>query len=97
MTDPDEKKTGWGLGDSFKAFHTAGPLVGSGIQLAAALVVFLFLGRWLDSKLGTEPWLMLTGAVVGAVGGLYNFIRTAIEVGNKENGGDKPPGINDKN
>lgn len=32
-------------------------------------------GWFLDSKLGTEPWLLLTLTVLGAVGGFYRLIR----------------------
>ena len=80
----NQKKDGWGLGDSFKAFRVAGPLFGSGIQLAAAVTFFFFVGRWLDGKFRTEPWLMLIGAFIGAGGGLYKFIKTAIEVSKLE-------------
>lgn len=82
--DDSGKKAGWGLGNSFKAYRAAGPLFGSGMQLAAAVVVFLFIGRWLDGVLGTDPWLMLTGALVGAAGGLYLFIRAALKAGDEE-------------
>lgn len=80
----DTEKAGRGPGNSFKAFRVAGPLFGSGIQLAAAVAVFFFAGRWLDEKLGTSPWLMLLGALLGAGGGMYKFIRTAIDVGKDE-------------
>jgi F0F1-type ATP synthase assembly protein I len=55
------------------------------MQLAAAVAFFFFVGRWLDGKLGTEPWLMLIGALIGVGGGLYRFIRTAMEAGGEEN------------
>lgn len=35
-----------------------------------------FLGRWLDGKLGTSPWLMLTGALVGIGGGMVAFVKS---------------------
>jgi F0F1-type ATP synthase assembly protein I len=78
------KKADRGLGNSFKAFRVAGPLFGSGIQLAAAVTLFFFIGRWLDGKFGTEPWLMLAGALIGAGGGMYRFIKTAMEIGAEE-------------
>ena len=87
MQDSTEK-AGRGLGNSFKAFRSAGPLFGSGIQLAAAVAVFFFIGRWLDDKFGTSPWLMLTGAVVGAGGGMYKFIKTALEIDTPKPGED---------
>ena len=49
--------------------------------MAAAVVVMFFLGRWLDTKFGTGPWLMTLGALIGSGGGLYSFIRTALEAG----------------
>jgi F0F1-type ATP synthase assembly protein I len=55
-----------------------------GIQLAATIVVCFFVGRWLDQVLNTAPWLMILGAFLGAGGGLYNFLRTVIQLGRKE-------------
>ena len=78
MENTPQKKAGRGVGNFSRAFLLAGPLFGSGIQLAAAVVFFFFVGRWLDGKFGTDPWLMLLGALIGAGGGLYNFIRIAI-------------------
>jgi len=37
-------------------------------------------GRWLDSRLGTEPWLLLTGVLVGAVGGFVSLYRQLVVV-----------------
>jgi len=47
-----------------------------GLELAVFLLVFIFLGRYLDSRWGTEPWLLMTGATVGLVAGFYNLFRT---------------------
>ena len=35
---------------------TAG-LAGMGVQFLVAILLFLFLGKWLDARLGTAPWL----------------------------------------
>lgn len=40
-------------------------LAGIGIQFAVVLVAFLFAGKWLDDRLGTEPWLLMAGVFVG--------------------------------
>jgi F0F1-type ATP synthase assembly protein I len=61
-----------------------GPFLTIGIQLAIAVVAFFFLGRWLDSLLGTAPWLMLAGLVLGITGGLVQFLRTALRLGRRE-------------
>jgi F0F1-type ATP synthase assembly protein I len=44
-----------------------------GLQFAASILVFLFLGKWLDGKLGTAPWLMVIGVFLGAAGGFYSM------------------------
>lgn len=40
-------------------------LASIGLQFFLVLMAFLFLGRWLDGRLGTEPWLLLAGVFVG--------------------------------
>lgn len=49
---------------------------GAGLQFAAAILVFLFLGQWLDRRLGTDPWLMMLGVFVGASAGFYSMYRS---------------------
>ena len=46
-----------------------------GIQLAVSVVAGLFLGSYIDKKLGTAPWLTVIGLVLGSVGGFYNMFR----------------------
>ncbi|HEX2079297.1 MAG TPA: AtpZ/AtpI family protein [Longimicrobium sp.] len=40
-------------------------LASVGLQFTIVLLAFLFVGRWLDGRLGTEPWLLLAGVFVG--------------------------------
>ena len=53
----------------------------SGIAYAAALTIFVSVatlcgvGWLLDRWLGTKPWLMVVGLVLGAVAGFYEFFR----------------------
>jgi len=53
----------------------------SSIAYAAALSLFfcvatlLGLGLLLDRWLGTSPWLLVAGIVLGSVVGLYQFVR----------------------
>jgi F0F1-type ATP synthase assembly protein I len=58
-----------------------GPFLTLGLQLSITVVVFFFLGRWLDGMLGTEPWLMLVCLGIGVTGGFIKFFRTAIAIG----------------
>jgi ATP synthase protein I len=46
-------------------------------SLFAAVVAGLILGWLLDRWLGTRPWFLVGGLVLGAAAGLYEFIRTS--------------------
>jgi len=54
-------------------------LAGIGIQFAVVLVAFLFAGKWLDDRLGTEPWLLMAGVFVGfALSVLWMYRRLMV-------------------
>lgn len=46
-----------------------------GFQLAIAVVVGVMLGRWLDARWGTTPWLTIAGMLLGSGAGFWNLIR----------------------
>ena len=50
-------------------------LMGLGLQFVVAILVSLYAGMWLDTKLHTGPWLMLIGALLGASAGFYSMFR----------------------
>jgi ATP synthase protein I len=50
-----------------------GPYMNIGWTFVVAMGLGMLGGRWLDTRLGTEPWLFLTGAVCGIIVGFYNF------------------------
>ena len=47
-----------------------------GIEFAASILIGVFGGQWLDRRMGTGPWLVMLGALVGAAAGFYNLYRT---------------------
>lgn len=51
-----------------------GKLAGVGLQFAGVVGLFTFGGHWLDTRLETEPWLLLTGLLLGLVGGGYSMV-----------------------
>lgn len=55
-----------------------GPMryAGLGVQLAVSLVVFVFIGRWVDQKLGTGGIMTIVAAFVGFGGTMYSLVRT---------------------
>jgi F0F1-type ATP synthase assembly protein I len=48
---------------------------GVGIQFAAAIVVFLFVGQWVDSKLGTSGFFTIAGVFIGGGAAFYLIYR----------------------
>jgi F0F1-type ATP synthase assembly protein I len=47
--------------------------MGLGLTLALSVLLFLGIGAWLDSRLGTGPLLLILGAFVGAGAGFYSL------------------------
>ena len=45
------------------------------LSLFAAVVAGLIIGWLLDRWLGTRPWLLVAGIILGAAAGFYEFIR----------------------
>lgn len=58
----------------------------SGVAYAAAIslffsvATFLGLGYLLDRWLGTGPWLLVAGIVLGSALGLYEFVRITSKI-----------------
>jgi ATP synthase protein I len=58
----------------------AGPpsaMMGVGLQFVVTVLVCLFGGQWLDRRLGTYPWLMIAGMMLGGGVGFWSLIRVA--------------------
>jgi len=70
------------MGDE-KGVHKSSPsgglsgadFAGVGIQFAAAIVVFLFAGQWVDDKLGTGGVFTIAGVFIGGGAAFYNMYR----------------------
>ncbi|HUI31770.1 MAG TPA: AtpZ/AtpI family protein [Candidatus Acidoferrales bacterium] len=64
------------LGESLgEAYRQLAPFMGLGTELAASVAGMLLIGFFLDKHFNTYPWLLLTGAAAGLIGGFFNFIR----------------------
>ena len=66
-----------------KSYKEIGPYLGLGTQLAATIILMFFLGRWLDEKLNWEPILTITFSFAGGFAGIYNVIKSAINLNKK--------------
>ncbi len=71
-------------GTENSTMRSIAPYLTMGIQLAIPVVLFFFLGKWLDNKYNTSPWLMFSGLILGAVGGMIKFIQSVMALGRQQ-------------
>ncbi len=55
------------MSDWQNSLRDASPYLSLGMQLGMTIVAFAFGGYLLDRLLGTTPWLILTGSIIGMV------------------------------
>ena len=63
---------------------SASEFAGVGLQFAVSILVFLYLGQWLDRKLGTAPWLLMVGVFFGAGASFYSMYRKLMAANARE-------------
>lgn len=63
--------------NALEGMREAGPYIGLGFQLFAAILLFTGGGYWLDTQLGTLPGLTLVGAAASFAMILYLVLRIA--------------------
>jgi ATP synthase protein I len=71
MTDQDDKE---------EINRRSGLAYSAALSLFASVVAGLIVGWLLDRWLGTSPWLLVTGIVLGAAAGFYEFIRATSKI-----------------
>ena len=52
---------------------SAGQFAGHGMTFVVAMLGGLYLGQWLDRRLGTAPWLLIVGVFAGAGASFYSM------------------------
>lgn len=62
-------------GKDSKAYNIAGLIGSFGFTMAGAIAGGYFLGSYLDKKLGTSPWFMLSLILLGIVGSFIEFFK----------------------
>jgi hypothetical protein len=55
---------------------SAAKYAGLGVQLAASVLIFVWVGQWADRKLGTGGLLTVIAAFLGFGGTMYWLIRS---------------------
>jgi len=74
-----------GLSPLASAYQKAGPYLAASTNLVAAVGIFTYAGYWADQKLGLGgPWLTLTGALVGMVGGFVSFFKIVMALDKRD-------------
>ena len=58
-----------------EANRKTGIAYAAGLTLFATVIVFAGIGWLLDRWLGTKPWILVGGLVLGSAVGLYEFVR----------------------
>jgi hypothetical protein len=73
-----------------EVIRASGQFMGFGLTWAMSVLLFLGVGAWLDSRLGTQPILLILGAFVGAGAGFYYlYFHIVIEPRQRERGEPK--------
>jgi len=71
--ETQDKKKKVGIQGAYRGYASYLTL---GFQLAAAVVVFFFLGDWVDKKYGIAPIGKLVGTSIGMLGGFIKFFKS---------------------
>ena len=61
--------------DEQEVTRKSGLVYAAVFAIISSIVVFLVVGWLLDRWLGTSPWLLVCGIILGAAVGFYEFIR----------------------
>jgi F0F1-type ATP synthase assembly protein I len=72
---------GENVGDSYRR---AAPYLDASWQLVGAVALWTAAGWFLDGKLHTRPWLLVSGAVLGVGIGFYLFFKSVLAIGRKK-------------
>jgi ATP synthase protein I len=62
----------------YKWMRGAGMVASIGFILVVSTAIGLGVGYWLDSKLGTAPWLMILFTLLGIAAGFVEMFRIVL-------------------
>ena len=79
----NNKNDNW-LSGLAKAYQELNVYLSLGVQLAVTMVAMFFLGKYLDEKLNTSPFLVIGFSLFGGFAGTYNFIRAVNNINKKQ-------------
>lgn len=67
----------WKGGGETPYFKKYGIIIALVMEMVVLVVIGFWLGRYLDQKLETDPWLLTLGVIFGFVSGIYRFYKSA--------------------
>ncbi|MCH7612639.1 MAG: AtpZ/AtpI family protein [Candidatus Marinimicrobia bacterium] len=59
-----------------KLVKQSGPAAAASYSLIGGIIILVLVGYFLDEWLGTKPWLMLFGLMMGLFSGFYGLAKT---------------------
>jgi F0F1-type ATP synthase assembly protein I len=74
MSDPSTPPRKGGARDGLDVQRGYARYASLGLQFAATLALFMWLGWWVDEKLHTSPVFLLVGVLLGFVGSLVSIV-----------------------
>lgn len=63
-----------------EGFRSLGLAAQVGLTVVGSIIVCLFLGMWIDTRLGTTPWATLVLTIVGVLVGSLSTFRAASSI-----------------
>jgi F0F1-type ATP synthase assembly protein I len=74
---PPESDSSPQRGKKFAATNwlNLGQMATTGTELGLTVAVLTLIGWWLDSQWNSSPWMLITGAFIGATGSMYKMWR----------------------
>ena len=73
VTEPDENKTNETHAEKMRTARASA----IGLQFGISIAIGTLGGSWLDKKFGTDPWLLMTGLLLGAAAGFRDLWKLA--------------------
>lgn len=77
------------LNDSRSTFRALGLTGGIGAVMAACIMIGYFIGRYLDAKFGTAPWLLIVSLLMSMTAGFLEVYKIVKKVMKETANNDK--------
>lgn len=77
------------LNDSRSTFSALGLTGGIGAVMAACILIGYFIGRYLDAKFGTAPWLLIVSLLMSMTAGFLEVYKIVKKVMKETANNDK--------